>query len=156
VAFPCRSAPEAHQFDFWVGTWDVSQWNGAPLPGGGGRGTNEIYPILEHCVLLENWTGALGSSGKSFNWYDTNLHKWRQAWMADGGGPLDYFGEYKDGAMRFEGWTLNPDGSHMLQKLTFFRISPDTVRQLFEQSADGGKTWVPTFDGRYIRRKTHR
>jgi hypothetical protein len=27
------------------------------------------------------------------------------------------------------------------------------VRQLFEQSADGGTTWTPTFDGRYVRRK---
>ena len=28
-----------------------------------------------------------------------------------------------------------------------------TVRQLFEQSSDGGATWTPTFDGRYVRRR---
>jgi hypothetical protein len=40
------------------------------------------------------------------------------------------------------------------QKLTFFAIAPDTVRQLFEASSDGGKTWVSTFDARYTRRRT--
>jgi len=54
--------------------------------------------------------------------------------------------------MRFEGWTLNPNGTRTLQKLTFFPISKDTVRQLFETSADSGKTWVPGFDGRYVRK----
>jgi hypothetical protein len=40
----------------------------------------------------------------------------------------------------------------VLQKLTFFPISPDTVRQLFESSTDGGKTWTPGFDARYVRK----
>ncbi len=152
-AFPCRSMPEAHQFDFWIGEWDVTAWKSAATPPAAGHGFNDVHPIMEHCLISENWTSPTGSIGKSTNWYDTNLHQWRQAWIADGGGSLDYAGEYKDGAMRFTGWTLNPDGSHMLQKLTFFNVAPDTVRQLFEQSADSGKTWQSTFDGRYVRRK---
>jgi hypothetical protein len=75
--------------------------------------------------------------------------------MADGGGPLDYTGEYRDGAMRFTGWTLDAQGKRVEQKLTFFNIAPDTVRQLFEASTDGGKSWAPTFDGRYVRRKSN-
>lgn len=42
-------------------------------------------------------------------------------------------------------------GGRVLQKLTFFPISKDTVRQLFETSADSGKTWQLGFDGRYVR-----
>jgi len=116
-------------------------------------GTNDVLPILEHCVLLENWTATRGGQGKSFNYYDTNLNKWRQIWMADSGGPLDYTGEFSDGAMQFVGWNLDAKGKRLEQKLTFFAVAPDTVRQLFEQSADGGKTWTPTFDGRYVRRR---
>jgi hypothetical protein len=153
AAYPCRTSPKAHEFDFWIGQWDVTQFGAPPIPHGPGTGTNEVHPMLEGCVLLENWTGAGGNSGKSFNWFDTNINKWRQAWMSDGGGPLDYVGEYRDGAMRFEGWSLGPNGSHVLQKLTFFNMSRDTVRQLFEQSVDSGKTWQSTFDGRYVRRK---
>ena len=66
---------------------------------------------------------------------------------------LDYTGELSDGAMRFTGWSLDPWGNQLEQKLTFFSVAADTVRQLFEQSADGGKTWTATFDGRYVRRR---
>ena len=77
----------------------------------------------------------------------------RQVWVADGGSSLDYTGEFRDGAMRFEGWTQAPNGARVLQKLTFFPIHADTVRQLFETSADSGRTWQPGFDGRYVRRR---
>lgn len=151
LRYPCRGMPQAHQFDFWVGAWDVSPW-GQPVPPNTPQSFNRIEPLLEHCALLENWRALNGGEGKSFNWYDTNVGKWRQAWMGDGGGALDYTGEFRDGAMRFEGWTRNPDGSHTLQKLTFTPVHPDTVRQTFEASSDGGKSWLVTFDGRYVRR----
>jgi hypothetical protein len=56
--------------------------------------------------------------------------------------------------MRFTGWTLDAKGNRVEQKLTFFNVAPDTVRQLFDASTDGGKTWTATFDGRYVRRKS--
>ena len=150
---PCLTMTEAKQFDFWIGTWDVTPWQvAAPTPKQV-MGVNEVYPILEHCVLSENWAGSRGGKGKSYNFYDTNLKKWRQIWMADSGGALDYTGEFRDGAMRFIGWNLDAQGNRLEQKLTFFAIAPDTVRQLFEQSSDGGKSWKPTFDGRYVRHR---
>ena len=153
VAHPCRSSAKAHQFDFWVGDWDVSPWGQPAPPPQAPKSFNSVQLILENCALLENWRAAGGSEGKSFNVYDPNIARWRQLWIGDGGGALDYTGEYRDGAMRFEGWTLNTSGSHTLQKLTFFNIHPDTVRQLFEASTDSGKTWQSTFDGRYVRRR---
>jgi hypothetical protein len=153
--FPCRTLPEARQLDFWIGDWDVTPWQAPPASNPAVIGTNRIEPILEHCVLMENWQGGgpMPSSGKSMNFWDLNRRKWRQVWVADGGGSLDYIGAFVDGAMRFEGWSLAPNGSRVMQKLTFFPISKDTVRQLFETSADSGKTWQPGFDGRYVRRK---
>ncbi len=150
---PCPAMPEARQFDFWIGTWDVTPWQVAAPTAAQQMGVNVVHPILEHCVLLENWKGTRGGEGKSFNYFDTNLRKWRQIWMADSGGALDYTGEFREGAMRFVGWNLDGKGSRLEQKLTFFAIAPDTVRQLFEQSSDGGKTWTSTFDGRYVRRR---
>jgi hypothetical protein len=150
---PCLTMPEAKQFDFWIGQWDVTPWKVANPRPDQRIGFNDVYPILEHCVLSENWKATRGGEGKSYNFYDTNVKKWRQIWMADSGGPLDYTGEWRDGAMRFVGWNLDPAGKRLEQKLTFFAIAPDTVRQLFEQSADGGKSWTPTFDARYVRRR---
>jgi hypothetical protein len=153
LRFPCRGLPESHQLDFWIGDWIVTPWAAPAGPTAQLLGNNRIEPILEHCVLMENWTNAGGGSGKSMNFWDTNRGQWRQIWMADGGGSLDYAGSFRDGAMRFEGWTLAPNGARILQKLTFFPIHRDTVRQLFETSSDSGKSWQPGFDGRYTRRK---
>jgi hypothetical protein len=151
--YPCRTGAEQQQFNFWIGHWDVFAWNPNGPNGTAQLGTNDVEPILEHCVLLENWKGAGGGDGKSTNFWDVNRKQWRQVWIATGGGSLDYAGSFHDGAMRFEGWTLSPQGQKVLQRLTFFPIAKDTVRQLFEASTDSGKTWQPGFDGKYIRRK---
>jgi hypothetical protein len=155
LRFPCRTMPEARQFDFWIGDWNVTPWQTPPGPNVPLLGTNRVEPLLEQCALLEHWSGAGpgGGFGKSINFYDTNRRQWRQVWVADGGGSLDYAGAFRDGAMRFEGWTLAPSGSRVLQRLTFFPIHHDTVRQLFETSTDSGRTWQPGFDGRYGRKR---
>jgi hypothetical protein len=142
---PCPTDPEARRFDFWVGTWDVTV-RGQPA------GTNDVQLLLHECLLLENWTAARGGTGKSVNFWDRGRRVWRQVWVADNGQALDYTGAFRDGAMRFEGETVGPDGARTLQKLTFFPIAADTVRQLFESSRDGGRTWTPGFDGLYVRK----
>jgi len=152
LAHPCLTAPENHQFDFWVGMWDVTPWQVATPTAQQKLGENDVHPILQHCVISENWTGARGGEGKSYNYYDPTLKKWRQVWIADSGGVLDYTGEYRDGAMRFQGFTIDAQGRRVEQRLTFFNVAPDTVRQLFETSKDGGQTWAAGFDGRYVRR----
>jgi hypothetical protein len=152
ASFPCRRGAEAHQFDFWVGDWVVTPW-GTPAsvqP----IGHNVITPQQEHCMLLEEWTASNGTKGTSINFWDRNRAAWRQVWIAGDGLSLDYEGQFSDNAMRFTGWTLGASGARVMQKLTFFRISADTVRQLFEASADSGKTWQNTFDGRYVRSKS--
>lgn len=148
--YPCRKMAEAHQLDFWIGDWVVTSWARASS-----RivGENQVHPILDHCIVLEEWTSSSGSLGKSFNFWDPNRKKWRQVWMDDNDGSLDYEGEFHDRAMHFAGWTLDSTGARVLQKLTFFHVSSDTVRQLFEESADSGKTWASTYDLRYVRKR---
>jgi hypothetical protein len=111
-----------------------------------------VHAILDLCLVFEEWTSASGCLGKSFNFWDPNIKKWRQIWMDDNGSPLTYEGDFHDAAMYYSGWTLGDHGEHVLQKLTFFHVASDTVRQLFEQSADSGKTWVSTYDLRYVRK----
>ena len=153
VRHPCPGGAQTTQFDFRIGVWNVSPWNTPGAPSAA-AGVNDVHPILEHCVIFENWTGNGGGNGKSFNFFDTNVGKWRQVWVADGGGSLDYTGEFRDGAMRFEGWTLGTNGQRVLQKLTFTPFGRDTVRQTFEASTDAGTTWTTGFDGRYVRQRS--
>lgn len=146
-AKPCSTRPESRQFDFWVGEWDVYNAQGQLA------GTNSVQLILGDCVLTENWTGARGGSGKSFNFYDVNTGKWHQLWVDDRGGVLRLDGEYRDGAMRFAGETVTRDGSKTLERLVFTKLSDNRVRQFWEQSKDGGTNWSVVFDGTYIPRK---
>ncbi|MFN0177313.1 MAG: hypothetical protein ACKVZ0_00840 [Gemmatimonadales bacterium] len=139
----CDTA-EHRQFDFWVGSWDVTV-------GGQPAGRNDITVEEDGCILHERWKGSTGSTGQSFNFYSRVTKKWRQVWIDNGGNPLDLTGEYGSGKMALAGTTQTPRGlAH--QRLTFFKNDDGTVRQLWESSSDDGKTWSVAFDGLYRRR----
>lgn len=143
---PCKFRAEHKQFDFWVGDWDVK------TPQGQLAGTNTIQRLEDGCLILENWTGSRGGTGKSMNFYNAATGKWRQTWVSSTGGVTEYEGSYRDGAMRYEGESTN-NGTKLKLRLTFFDLGPDRVRQFAEQSADGGKIWNVTYDFTYIRKK---
>lgn len=148
---PCMYSTEARQFDYWLGEWDVFPTQ-APIGQAPKVGDSKIDQISEGCGVLENWTST-GNNGKSINYYDSTTKKWYQHWIGSGGGALRYEGSFSENAMRFEGVTIRQDGKKMLNKLTFFKIDENTVRQLAELSADEGKTWNTTYDFRYVRKK---
>ena len=146
LAHPCKTLPEARQFDFWVGKWEVRS------PDGQLAGTNEIQLILGECVLLENWKGARGGNGKSINTFNKYKGKWQQTWVDDQGDITEFVnGEYKDQVMRFQAETRGADGKSLLRRLSFFNLGKDKVRQFSEQSTDGGKTWSTEYDLTYTR-----
>jgi hypothetical protein len=142
---PCVYSDAAKQFDFWVGEWDVFN------PQGRKAGTSVIQKIAEGCGVLENWTGSLGGSGKSINFYDPRTERWHQYWIGATGIPARYVGVFKDGAMRYEGEQQKDAKLH--SRLTFFNVDANTVRQLSEKSSDGGNTWTTEYDFKYVRRK---
>jgi hypothetical protein len=115
-----------------------------------------VQLILGDCVIFENWTGARGMTGKSFNIYNAAKSKWQQTWVDSTGNVLELYGEFKDGAMRLTGEKPGPKGGKIIDRLTFFPLEGGRVRQLWESSQDDGKTWSVVFDGLYIRKKTAR
>ena len=149
ITKPCAFSQKSREFDFWVGEWDVQTPQGQPA------GTNNVQLIFGDCVVFENWKGRGGFSGKSFNFYNSGTGKWQQVWVDDRGSVLQLFGEYKDGAMRYQGETPGPDGTKTLERLTFTKMAEGRVHQFWEQSRDGGKTWAVAFDGIYVRKKAN-
>ena len=143
--YPCEADPRAHAFDFWIGDWNV-------YAGGQLAGTNSIYPILGHCALSENWINAIGSEGKSYNFYDPGYDHWRQIWISDTQGPIEFVGEARDGGIFYTAETVNPaDGSVTMHDFNFTVYDNGDVRQLWKTSADRGETWTVIWDGRYVR-----
>jgi hypothetical protein len=149
-ARPCEHDPKYREFDFWLGEWDVRPANAPP---NSPPASNVITKIHAGCVVLESWT-APGQTGQSFNIYDRSRGKWHQTWVDSTGGLHEYWGQLQDGNMVFTG-DLPPLRGQITRRqtrLTFFKLSPDKVRQFSERTADGGKTWQVNYDLIYTRR----
>ena len=147
VPAPCPSRPESAQFDFWLGEWNVEE---TAVPGRMIASSRE-EKIAGGCVLLENYDEPGGYAGKSVNFFDGVLSKWRQMWVDSAGGSSEFAGGIRGGAMRLEGETHTAAGRRVYRRLTFTPLSRDTVRQLSEASLDG-KTWKVNYDYTYRRK----
>ncbi|MBC7401407.1 MAG: tetratricopeptide repeat protein [Mucilaginibacter sp.] len=151
VIYPCAAEPRSHDFDFWIGDWNVFSTNNKTQVG-----TSHIEVMAGSCALLENWTSSQAHNGKSFNYYDKQAGKWEQDWIGSGGvsDKQRYLnGEYKDGAMRFTYQSTNPNGQKQIGKFIFYNIDKDTVRQYQDLSTDDGKTYTVVYDFTYVRKK---
>ena len=141
---PNCSAAEHHQFDFWIGSWSVTDSAGAtPF------GTNQITSGEGGCLLHEHWSGSKGGSGQSFNFYDRVAGKWEQVWVASGGSVLRIRGGFDGKSMVMEGEANAPSGAKVINRIAWTPQSDGRVRQLWSTSSDGGKTWQVAFDGWY-------
>jgi hypothetical protein len=142
-AQPC-SSPEYRQFDFWIGDWVVHNPKGQQV------GANRIEKVENGCGLQENWTASNGNTGRSINAYHPVSGKWVQAWVG-GGSTLLLEGGYDGQKMVLAGRSLSA-GKPVDDRITWSRLPGGKVRQVWEQSADEGKTWTVAFDGTYSRR----
>jgi hypothetical protein len=141
------AAPEFRQFDFWVGEWEVRSAQGQLL------GHNRITSILSGCALQEEWTSADGKvRGVSHNAFDPNDGRWHQAWIDTAPSRLDLVGGIVDGRMVLEQRGRGRGGKALVQRVAWTPLPDGRVRQLWETSADDGRSWKTVFDGYYSRR----
>lgn len=149
---PC-SLPAYREFDFWIGEWE------AFTPAGKKGGDSKISLMLDSCTILEEWTSTglqngLRYAGKSYNMYNAAQKRWQQYWVDNTGSITQYFnGHYESGKMivQTDNEKVN-DTVWQIQKMTFYNLSPDKVRQHGETSNDNGKTWTTSFDLEYRRK----
>jgi hypothetical protein len=138
--------PEARQFDFWIGEWEVTN------PAGKVAGRSSIELVAGGAGVLENWTGATGYTGRSLNAWNAAKKQWQQYWVGSDGGVLELAGGIAEGRMVLSA-EREVRGQRRLERITWTPNADGTVRQHWEQSIDGGKTWTTAFDGLY-RKKT--
>lgn len=149
---PC-DAKEQHQLDFWVGEWDLT-WPGKQA-GTVQHGTNSVHRVLDNCVVEENFSGGtdIPLRGKSVSIFDANAGKWKQTWVDNEGGYLDFVGEFEDASMILSREVARPDGTRSLQRMVFKNIAPNEFDWSWEASKDDGKTWQVIWPIHYQRRK---
>jgi len=149
-AYPCMSLPEAHQFDFWLGDWDVYLTTNLGIK----TGFNRITRQAGGCIILESWESVGPHSGMSLNYFEPVTRTWKQKWAGSSQDITEFYeGHYENNAMQFKYDFRNPNGSTSPGRLTFTNLEAGKVRQHSEQSPDGGKTWQTVYDFTYIRRQ---
>lgn len=143
---PC-AAPEYHQFDFWAGDWEVQNPSGHPV------GTNLVTVEQDGCLLVEHWKSGRGiGTGSSFNYYDIRDKKWHQLYINNSGNAGEFpamAGELNDGRMVL----LSEMNNGKQSRWTWYTLAPGKVRQMAEETNDGGKTWAVTWDSVYVKKR---
>jgi hypothetical protein len=138
------SAPEAKQFDFWIGEWDCT-WEED------GRGSNSIRPAFDGCVIEEQFDGspALDFRGMSVSVYCPALGRWQQTWVDTEGNYFDLTGGMADGNMILACDDTRTPGR---LRMVFSNIEADSLDWRWERSEDGERTWKCLWAIRYRRK----
>jgi hypothetical protein len=142
----CR-APEHHQFDFWIGRWDVTDTQtGKPA------GSSLIESLYKGCVLRENWRDPQLTGG-SLNIYDAQDGKWHQMWTDSVGADRSFTGGLVGGKMVLESTFRSArfPGKTVCYRMTFTHNADGSVRQYSDISTDGGAHWSTNYDLTYRR-----
>ena len=136
---PC-SAPEASQFDFWVGNWEAT-WNDTS------HGANRIEKMFGNCTIHENFSDPrIGYLGQSWSVYNTNYKQWQQTWVDNQGGYIVLTGGMVADSMilstaeRIVPARISPTGK-LINRMVFYNIKSNSFDWSWQASADGGATW---------------
>lgn len=145
VGRPAVGSPRVHEdeFDFWLGSWDVSWADGA-------RGRNVVRKILSGRVVLEEFDGRPGTPlrGTSVSVFDHDAGVWRQTWVDNQGNYLDFAGSFRRGVM-----DLRRDGGRFAYRMRWLDIERDSVTWLWERRAPDARRWTTLWRLAYARAK---
>lgn len=143
---PC-SAPEASQFDFWVGDWNL--YSADTL-----TGTNAVYKIMDGCTLQENFESSkIKYRGKSWSMYNNQTKEWQQTWVDNQGGYIVLNGKFENGTMILFTGVTKANGKDMVYRMRYHDIKKDSFEWDWESSSDNAVTWKPDWHIHYERKK---
>ena len=77
----------------------------------------------------------------------------RVTWVDDSGSLLTLEGGLVGASMALSGGKTASGGARTIERITWTPNRNGQVRQLWESSPDGGKTWTVQFDGLYTRKE---
>lgn len=128
--------PDHHQFDFWVGKWDVYRADTNQLVA-----HSLIEKLYAGCAVRENWMPLQGTGGGSLNAYRPRSHDWRQVWTDSANSLNEYAGRRTGKMMVLTGTASSTTGDVTRVRTTYQRLADGSVVQSGFGSADG-KRWA--------------
>jgi len=135
------TAPEARQFDFWLGDWAITgRYRTSDSTWEEGTATNLVTLEFDSCVISENFRSKdLGLNGHSVSTWSPKLKKWRQTWVDNSGTYLDFVGGMEGDNMVLYNERAN-DTMTVYYRMVFSDITDDSMTWVWERSKDK-KTW---------------
>lgn len=130
-----------HQFDFWIGKWDVFN------PAGKKVGENTITQVQDNCVLLENWVST--GTGTSYNYYDPADSTWNQLYLDNQGTILKLKGKFEDNKMILWSNEVRGQNGNYRNRITWQLLPDGHVSQKWDIVALNGTVLSVAFDGVY-------
>ena len=149
VCLPAQQSPGActspahHNFDFWVGQWEVSDTGGHVV------GKSTIGQVAAGCVITEHWQPFGNLDGASINWYTAGDSTWHQQWVGGGGWISRWSGSFHGGVMTMTETESSLPAAAGRNRMNWTRLPDGRVKQWQENSKDGGNTWTTQFVGYY-------
>ena len=136
-------SPESHQFDFWVGRWEVFPATKPDTK----VADSLVEKLYSGCAVREDWMPLqAGGAGGSLNAWNAAEGKWRQTWLDSSGAFADFKGGWNGTAMVIEGVWPQPGKPTQMTRMTYTPHSDGSVEQAGVTSDDNGATWQPSFD----------
>ena len=103
------------------------------------------------CVVVERFASP-DLEGMSVSTFDAEAGAWKQTWVDNQGGYLDFVGGYENGRMVLSRVALE-GGKRVHQRMVWTNVTPDAFDWSWERSEDGGATWKVVWPIHYTRRK---
>lgn len=145
--YPENAWEKVHQFDFWLGEWDVYIYGTDSLVA-----QSHIETIMDSMGFQENYsTLGGGYKGTSLNKYNFSKDQWEQYYIDNQGMTLRLLGNLEDGKMVLK------NKKEFKNKPSYNEISWEpqedgSVRQTWKQRWEGEEEWRLAFDGIYRRK----
>lgn len=131
---PC-SAPEASQFDFWVGNWDLT-WSDSL------HGTNHIEKLYGNCTIHENFADPHSNFlGQSWSVFNPASKLWQQTWVDNQGGYIVLTGNKEGNKLILKTQERVTQKGKQQMRMVYENITPASFDWRWEQSTDSGATW---------------
>jgi hypothetical protein len=137
--------PEYRRLDFRLGEFDVTGIGGARA------GESRVVSMLQGCLLVEEWQGAISGEGRAHMFYDRLEKRWHLIYITDDGATLYLAGNFAGDALVLQGEN-DFDAFTGLHRMSFSPLPGDRSLQRWELSADGGRTWTLLHEGTFVRR----
>jgi predicted enzyme related to lactoylglutathione lyase len=132
-----------HQFDFWIGEWEVYDTDGRKA------GESSITSRKDNCVIFENWSSDK-ATGESYSYYNTADQSWHQVYIDCSGSVYHFTGKFQNNKMVLRSEKIKGKP----YKNTYYQIilqkdTGGTITQFWDITDRKGKVLEKVFHGIY-------